>query len=123
MIEISDSAMLEVILIVCIVATISGLVKCASVIFEAVGYLEGAGLNAEESQLVKRKQFMPRFRAPMYESFVGEILLVVLFALGITESLGQAILAVMVIIFLVIIFVLARHFYRAGRVENGCGQE
>jgi hypothetical protein len=119
MIEISDAAVLEIALIMCIIATISGLVQGASVIFEFDGYYREQGLNVHDSQLVKRNKFMPRLRAPMYQAFLGEIFLFVILAFVSLQGLGHAIMILIVVAFLIIILLLAGHFYRAGRSEMG----
>ena len=121
MIELSEAAVLEAVLIGTIAATILGTVMSASVIFEADGYLEENQLSTEEAQSVKRKKFMPRLRAPMYAAFAGEILLFVMTLTGTTKDIAMAIMALTTLLFLVFIVYLGMHFYRAGRVAKKAG--
>jgi hypothetical protein len=118
MIELSETIILEAVLIGTIGATILGTLMSASVIFEADGYLEEHQLSVEEAQSVKRKKFMPRLRAPMYAGFAGEILLFIMTLIGTTKDAAMAILAMTTVLFLVFIIYLGIHFYRAGRASK-----
>jgi len=118
MIELSETLILEAVLIGTIGTTILGTLMSASVIFEADGYLEENRLSVEEAQSVKRKKFMPRLRAPMYAAFIGEILLFVLTLFGTTRDLAMGLMAATTLLFLLFIVYLGMHFYRAGRAAS-----
>jgi hypothetical protein len=119
MIGLSESAVMETVLIGSLGTAVLGTLLSASVIFEADGYLDEHRLGVEEAQSVKRKRFMPRLRAPMYATFAGEIMLFVLTLFGAGSDLAMTVLGATTMLFLAFIVYLGSHFYKAGRRARG----
>jgi hypothetical protein len=117
---IDGSIMTLVVLIGSIVATISGITRSASIIIEADGlFPQSPVMNESVVQGIKKTKIMPKLWAPMLETFIGEAILFIALISGVAEGDGFMLLALIVAFFMVMILVLARHFYRAGRSGNG----
>jgi hypothetical protein len=105
-----------VVLVASVVATVSGLEKSASIIFEADGlFPRSPSMNRRSAQQIKRTKVMPRLWAPMTEAFIGEALLFIVMLSGAAEGDGLWLLVLIILFFFAIILYLAFHFYQAGK--------
>jgi hypothetical protein len=113
--ELTDILIAQVILIVLIVAIVTGLVQSANVIFEAHGSFKNDNVPKDQVQSIKKNKIMPKLWAPMFEGIVAEMLLVAFVVVGPLGDYGRITIGIMAAVFAIMIVLLARFFSLSGR--------
>ncbi len=113
--ELTRIMIAQVLLMALVVAIMMGVVRSATVIFEADATFRRENTPKEIVQSIKKRDIMPKLWAPMYEGIIGEILLCVFAILVPMDAVGRSLLLIVAGILAIIIVMLGRFFSRSGR--------